>query len=529
MNNPETQAKNETAKKPRNLKKVKYGSMSLVVMALVIVLVVILNLMTGYLSKRAPLKLDLTADNRYELSDESIGFLRDKLDKEVELIVTCPRAEFDELSATAEFFYLYNYGLQLDCPYDMIPVLLEKYEMYANQGSGKLSIRYVDLDKDPKAVQKYKEAYGGEIEAQSIIVSCGDRVRVIDTAAVSNMIAPDTSNQTSINLIFAGESTITSEIMNVTDANPVRVAFASLFNGQSLYSQNYLDAAPTLRDRLLVKNGYICTDIDIAKDELSVDEYDMVVIPMPSNDFDETTIEKLSDFLYNGGNYGKNMLFVADTLASEFPNINEFLGEWNLAVSTGTVIQDEESYMGNNTFALQAKIPENDFTANVPENSLYLVAPTAQEVQILSRNVDGFTEPVIQTSGSAVNFDMTAEKTVGEKGVKNIAAIATKRTQISNFEYSDSNIMVLGCGLMTRSDVVVQSNLYSNAATLLSILNTMTGRETDSVVIPEKALQAATIAPTSTQDKTIKIIAIFVIPAVIAVIGLAVLLRRRNR
>lgn len=529
MNNPENQAKNETAKKPRNLKKVKYGSMSLVVMALVIVLVVILNLMTGYLSKRAPLKLDLTADNRYELSDESIGFLRDKLDKEVELIVTCPRAEFDELSATAEFFYLYNYGLQLDCPYDMIPVLLEKYEMYANQGSGKLSIRYVDLDKDPKAVQKYKEAYGGEIEAQSIIVSCGDRVRVIDTAAVSNMIAPDTSNQTSINLIFAGESTITSEIMNVTDANPVRVAFASLFNGQSLYSQNYLDAAPTLRDRLLVKNGYICTDIDIAKDELSVDEYDMVVIPMPSNDFDETTIEKLSNFLYNGGNYGKNMLFVADTLASEFPNINEFLGEWNLAVSTGTVIQDEESYMGNNTFALQVNIPENDFTANVPENSLYLVAPTAQEVQILSRNVDGFTEPVIQTSGSAVNFDMTSEKTVGEKGVKNIAAIATKRTQISNFEYSDSNIMVLGCGLMTRSDVVVQSNLYSNAATLLSILNTMTGRETDSVVIPEKALQAATIAPTSTQDKTIKIVAIFVIPAVIAVIGLAVLLRRRNR
>lgn len=529
MNNPETQTKTETAKKPKNFKKVKYGSMSIAVMVLVIVLVVILNLIAGYASKRAPLKIDLTADNRYELSDESIDFLRNKLDKDVEVIITCPKAEFEELSASAEFFYLYNYGIKLDCPYDMIPVLLEKYEMYANQGKGKLSVRYVDLDKDPKAVQKYKESFGGEIEAQSIILSCGDRVRVIDTAAVSNMIAPDTSNQTNINLIFAGESTITSEIMNVTDANPVRVAFASAFNGQAIYTQNYSDAAPALRDRLLVKNGYICTDIDIAKDELSVDKYDMVVIPMPSNDFDETTIKKLSDFLYNGGNYGKNMLFIADTLASDFPNISEFLAEWNLAVSTGTVLQDEESYMGNNTFALQAKVPENDFTANVPQNSLYLVAPTAQEVQILSRNVDGFTEPVIQTSGSAVNFDMNTEKTVGEKGVKNIAAIATKRTQISNFEYSDSNVMVLGCGLMTRSDVIVQSNLYSNASTLLSILNTMTGRETDSVIIPEKTLQAATIAPTANQDKTIKIVVIFVIPAVIAVIGLAVLLRRRNR
>ena len=94
--------------------------------------------------------------------------------------------------------------------------------------------------------------------------------------------------------------------MNVTDANPIRVAFASMFNGQAIYSQNYTDAAPTLRDSLLIKNGYICTDIDIAKDELSVDEYDMVVIPMPSNDFDETTIKKLSECLDNGGNDGKN-------------------------------------------------------------------------------------------------------------------------------------------------------------------------------------------------------------------------------
>ena len=86
--------------------------------------------------------------------------------------------------------------------------------------------------------------------------------------------------------------------------------------------------------------------------------------------------------------------------------------------------------------------------------------------------------------------------------------ILAKRTQISNFEYSDSNVMVLGCGLMTRSDVIVQSNLYSNASTLLSILNTMTGRETDSVIIPEKPLQAATIAPTANQDKTIKIVVI---------------------
>lgn len=529
MNKPETQAKNGTAKKPRNLKKVKYGSMSLVVMVLVVAIVVILNIMSGYLAKRTPLKLDLTADNRYELSEETIDYLKNKLDKDVELIVTCPKDEFEEIAASAEFFYLYNYGVSLDCPYDMIPVLLEKYEMYANQGSGKLSVRYVDLDKDPKAVRKYKDAYGSDIEAQSIILSCGDRVRVIEPSGVGGMITPDTSNQTKISLVFAGESTITSEIMNVTDANPIRVAFASKFNGQSVYSQNYADAVSGLRDSLLTKNGYFCTDVDIARDELKTEDYDMVVIPMPGNDFDENTIEKLSSFLYNNNTYGKNLLFIADPIASELPNINEFLEGWNIAVSTNTVIQDSEKFMGNNTFALQVQTAESEYTENIPKNSLYLVAPTAQEVQILTRNNDSAAEAVLQTFETASNIDMSTDKQVGDTGVKNIGVVASRTVQISNFEYGKSHVMALGCGLMTRSDILVQNNLYSNSNVLLGILNKMTGKETDTVVIPEKALQAAVIAPTSKQDKAIKIAVIFVIPAVIAAVGLAVLLRRKNR
>lgn len=529
MNKPETQAKNETAKKPGNLKKVKYGSMSLIVIALVVAIVVILNIMAGYLAKRSPLKLDLTADNRYELSNETIDYLKNKLDKDVEIVVTCPKDKFDELSLNAKYFYLYNYGINLDCPYDMIPILLEKYEMYANQGSGKLKVRYVDLDKDPKAVRKYKDIYGSDIEAQSIIFSCGDRVRVIEPSGVGGMITPDTSNQTKISLVFAGESTITSEVMNVTDANPIRVAFASNFNGQPIYSQSYSDAVSGLRNTLLTKNGYFCTDIDIAKDELKTEDYDMVVIPMPGNDFDENIIEKLSSFLYNNNTYGKDLLFIADPIASELPNINEFLESWNIAISTNTVIQDREKFMGNNTYALQVQTAESEYTENIPKNSLYLVAPTAQEIQILTRNNDCGVDAVLQTFETASNIDMSTEKKVGDTGVKNIGVIASRTVQISNFEYGNARVMVLGCGLMTRSDILVQNNLYNNSNVLLGILNTMTGKETDTVVIPEKALQAAVIAPTSKQDKAIKIVVIFVIPVVIAAVGLAVLLRRKNR
>ena len=56
----------------------------------------------------------------------------------------------------------------------------------------------------------------------------------------------------------------------------------------------------------------------------------------------------------------------------------------------------------------------------------------------------------------------------------------------------------------------------------------MTGKE-NSTVIPEKSLQMNSISPTANEVRVIEIICIIVIPALIACIGLVVLLRRKNR
>lgn len=77
-------------------------------------------------------------------------------------------------------------------------------------------------------------------------------------------------------------------------------------------------------------------------------------------------------------------------------------------------------------------------------------------------------------------------------------------------------------------DLITQTNTFNNANVLLNIFNTMTGKEAG-VVIPEKALQNAIIAPTEKQDKGIKIIVVFAIPICVAVIGLVVLLRRNRK
>ncbi|WP_298530630.1 GldG family protein [uncultured Ruminococcus sp.] len=537
MKKPETDGsvRNEASSEnvSGKLKKVKYGSMSLITIALVIALVVIFNAMASYMVKRSPLKIDLTADKRYELSDESIDFLKNDLDKDIDIVVTCQRSEFDSISDYVESLYLRYAGVSIDCPFDMIPILLDKYEMYANQGKGKISLRYVDLDKDPTAVKKYSDAYGEEIKAQSMVIACGDRVRVIDRDGIGGMISPDLSDQTKPKLIFAGESKITSEIMNVVDANPITVAFASKVNGQPIYSTSCEDSVTGLRDQLLTKNGYFCTDVDLLNDELDTEKFDMVVIPMPSVDFDKSVIEKLTNFLMNDGNYDKNLLFVNDYMASNIPNITEFLADWSIERNDGKVLVDGEKFMGSNPYMMQVVQASGEETGEKVNNSQFIVSPYSQELKILTKNNEAIVAPVLQTYDTSFSVDPSTQQTFDDKSVKNICLVSKKEKQIGHeidtYKIASSKVMVLGSAYFTKPELLLQSNLYNNSAVLLNAINKMTGKETNTVIIPEKSLQQSTIAPTAKQDKTIKVIVIFIIPAIVAAIGLGVLLWRKNR
>ena len=176
----ETAGDTNTGKTKTGMKKFKYGSMSIAVLCLVVAIVVVINVMVGMLAKRSPVKIDLTPDKRYDLSDESIEALKN-LDSDVEIVVTMKKDFFTTLAN----YYKSN---NVDVPFDMIPVILEKYEMYAKQGSGSVDVTYVDMDKDPDVISKYSANYNGEISQGSIVVASGDRVKVIDSNGVMNMI-----------------------------------------------------------------------------------------------------------------------------------------------------------------------------------------------------------------------------------------------------------------------------------------------------------------------------------------------------
>lgn len=523
--------KSPKEKRPHNFKKLRFGSVSAITIVLVIAVTVVINLIVSVLAERQPLKLDLTPDNRYELSQESIDFL-ENLDKDVEITVMTTEDTFSSMGNYFKQMYLSYYGINVECPYEMIPEILDKYSVHAQGGSGSVKVEYVDMNKNPEVVNKYKKYYNGEIAENSIVVYCNERVKLISYDEVISMIAPSQANssQTSVSMVFAGESTITSAIMAVTDSNPIRAGVITTFGGNSLSDDSYAAVVSSL-ENFLSKNGYDCTEVGADSEDLTPENYDLLVLPVPSVDFSQDIIQKFSDFLYNDGNYGKNMVYIPSLYATDTPNIDEFLADWSISVEDSIVL-DQKNMMqviisGVADYAPVVEIADSEAVGTLPSETLPTAMPYAREVSVLSKNNDAITSEVLKSSDTGYLYDLNGTAASEETGSYPVAVVSHKETQ-SGMGAVRSSLLVIGSSFMAEENILSYTNTYNNANVLSGMVNTMTGKE-GGVVIADKALQQGTIAPNENEMRVIRIAVVYVIPIIIAGIGITVLLRRKNR
>lgn len=524
-------AENTAPRKSKNFKRLKFGSMSVVVLVLVIAIVIVLNLMCGLLMKRYPVKIDLTPDNRYELSDKSIEIVQ-AMDKNVEITVTTTKDYFTTMSQQYESMFYQYYGAIVEMPFEIIPEILDKYSVYAEQGKGSISVKYVDMNKDPDAVNKFSQYYSGEITQGSIVLQCGERVKVIDANSVAGMITPtEDSTVNNINMVFAGESTITSAIRAVTDANPVRTAFVTQMNGNSVLDNTHISVVASF-ESFLTTNGYECSEIDIATDPLSVDDYDMLVVACPNVDFTESIISKISDFLYNSGNYAKNLIYVPNLNATNLPNISELLADWKIEIQQSAImdenmVQATFSSLGAVGYAPMLQVADTEMVGTLPNDALPIIASYAKPINIISKNSDEVVSEILKSSDTSYTVDLATEEVSADKEAHNVV-VSSRRETSQGFDINDSYVLVISSPFMLDYSVLGSTNTYNNASAILNIVNNISGKEAIEI-ISDKALQQSGLSVTTASARVIQIVVIIVIPLLIAIAGAVVLIWRKNK
>ena len=525
-------------------KKLRYGTLATAITAVFIVVVVLINVIVGIVMERYPLKLDLTSNKIYEISDRTIEYLKG-VDRNVELVVMSDETHY-----------------KTNSDYKKAAEILEKYAMY----SDKIKVKYVDMKKNPDEYAKYNDKYSGEIQENNIVIACGDKIRVTATDNLF-ILEPNYATQRYEVVGFQAEQILTSAIMHVTNANPKKVAF---INAEP-HAIN-LDSLGILAS-VMDSNGYEYEVVDLKTQDLT-NEFNIVVLLAPKDDLTTTEVDKIRKFLDNDGYYSKNMLYVGDIYQGLTPNIDAFIEEWGFKLGRSTIVEAEDAQRQYVTLVSDASIgqtynvgaslvniAEDVYSKGLVNTNLPIVAPQARPIEVLwEANGQRTTTVLLNTTSSSYLYpyaqeaqkakdSLTADETTeadeeaateettvteevdfdpetAEKKAQVVMAVGEKSKALGDSRVA-SKVMVLSSASMLDY-AVMENKSYNNSEYIINSLNVMTGKESG-IIVESKEFNSQTIAISEKQIKNLRNVVMVVIPSIVFAIGLFVYIRRRNR
>lgn len=193
-----------------------------------------------------------------------------------------------------------------------------------------ISVRCIDVYKNPSAVQKYKTNSFATVYPSNIIVSSGSEYRRLSL----NTFFTFSDSSSTEPWAYNGEKTFCSAILSVIKAE-APVACLITNHGESGYSNAFLS--------LLDDAGYeVITDFDLLHDDIPED-CRLLVCVAPTSDFagylevsagsaEQSEIAKLDAFLDDENSL--MVFFNADTPV--LPNFEEYLEKWGMVISRET-------------------------------------------------------------------------------------------------------------------------------------------------------------------------------------------------
>lgn len=494
--------------KKLNTRKLKYGSLATAITVIFIVAVVLVNILATQVTKRFGMKIDVTKEQLFEVSQQTRDYL-DTIEDNIDISVMVDENTME------------NGGIY----YKLVKEVTEKYASC----SDKINLNYYDPEKHPEVVAKYKQFYTDSINSGDIVINCGERIRVLTMGDLYETQMDETTYQQKITAINADQE-LTSAVMYVANPNPPVIGIVSCKSSDSvMVSLSQLQS-------IIEKNGYKVETVDLLTQDADP-KYSMLILPAPYNDLTQDVIDKLDKYLYNDGNLGTNLFYIANCDQRETPNIDVFLEEWGIKAETGYVINvDPKSSMTpaiaglqNHYSAGKLNIADDEYKSLVNNDTLPIVSPFARPLTLLfDKKDDRETKAILQTVETTIINDGTmTDKNKGDmpQSVQNVLVLGSKHIYKDSNQLS-SNVIVSGSAYMLDYALTSDSS-YNNQEFTINLLNKFTSKE--GITILSKSLDIASISINEAQANRLTWVVAIILPLLIIITGLIVFIRRRNR
>lgn len=479
----------------------KYGAMSVGITVLFILAVILLNVVVSKLVERADIKIDLTKEQVYEVTDQTKEYLA-SLDKDIKITVFMEERSLNDMGIEGK----------------SIVEVLNKYKQY----SDKITIQYANIQTNPEIFTQYSNLYKGDLSNYIAVVTCGNNIKplsqgdLIDYTINGSTGAMDSANTT--------EQAITSAIMNVVDDKVVKVA---VLNSKSYF---YI----TDLTEMMTANGYEIEEVDATLGTIP-DDATMIILNTPVTDLSPDMADKVEKFLYNNGNYGKTMFYISCYKQGEMTNINNLLSAYGLKASTGRLLDlNTSNLMSTGTSYAIASAEYNDrFSENLQNKSLPVLMPTPSPIEVLWDVKDTREVQVLLSTaetGVVIPNDAdtsTLDPTTLERKKQTVMAVGSKYDSMNAMDRKGSHILVLSSPEMIAEPFFDYATL-NNAEYIFGVINNLNGKE-QSIIIAPKSLVNDMLEANDAQTAVMSTVATILIPLAIAIAGVVVYIRRKHK
>ncbi len=499
---PKKAEKKAARKSRRELKAraFKRGWFSIALVAFFLAAVILLNLIASTLVKKVPsLVIDTTGSDNFELTEDTIDYLG-RLKENIKIMVLSDEKEFTD---SGEYLVISN-------------KLLHEYE----NKSDKISLQYVDMTSDPTFVSQYPDE---SLSQFSIIVQGDKNYKYITPREYLNFEMDYNTYQQYIsgsNL----EEAVTSAILNVTLEEKPKVTFISDIN-----DNNY-----SAFKSLLENNGFETNEVSPAGNQIP-DDTKILVLYAPNTDLDSTFVDKISEFLNNNGNYGRELLYIPSEKLIKTPNIDSLIEEWGMSIENGYAYESDTNYLGMisyNVYLYLTQYADTTYTQNMKNSSLPFCVIEGYTVPIKVNDTENVKTLFTLSDKSQVIIPKESNDEPERIDEPNLVlgAVSTKGKSGSSAD-SDandkSNVVVIGSSV-ALSDSLLSSGVYGNSSYIVALFNTLIDRDNVGVTIEPKSMESAELGITTAKIRILTVIFVIIVPLAVLISGIVIFVRRRN-
>lgn len=477
----------------------KHGSLATIVTVVFIAVIVILNVIATMLLERYPLTIDMTTEQRFALTDESIDFVK-AMGSDVKITVCADETVFKGVND------LYRQAYEI----------ISNYTKYNND----IELNFVDLVKNPTFSQGYPNM---TLIEGDVIVESPLRSKKL---AGNDLFMQQQTEQGGVIYSSKAEQAMTSALTFVTDANPSQVSILGGLDNVDVSGYT----------TLLEQNNFSVKNQDFLVEEIDP-ESDFVVLAAPSSDISADQVKKLNTYLDNDGKFGKGLVYIASSIAPPGKLLKSFLGEWGIDPGPEVIFETDTAFAVGDNLTLVSQLKSDAIANQLKSKKLPLVIPYSNPLNVLFEAKENRkTEVIASSSDAGVLFPVDEAAAAAfdpNKQEKKAYPTIVKATR-DKYEGTTllrSTVLAFGSSDMFSKHVYfgefLQNPSFNNADVTMTLTNELVKKE-DTIKILPVTFTNETITITQQQSTVAFWVFMAVIPLAVLAIGAVIWFRRRH-